>query len=87
MLDPGYADKALHRTEGRAVDHHRAVRLVVGADVFQFEAVGQVVVPPVYGAQLPEQYGIFDHKVELVLEGLLPVRCWSSAALLFDLAR
>jgi hypothetical protein len=46
------ADEALHRTEGRAVDHHRPVRLVVGAVVGEVEALGQVEVH-LHGAELP----------------------------------
>ena len=59
-----YAYKALHRAKGCAVDHHRAMWLVVGADVLQLEALGQVVIH-LYGAQLPgAAEGIFDHEVE-----------------------
>ena len=46
------ADEALHAAERRTVDHHRAVRLVVGADVAQVEADRQVVVD-LHGAELP----------------------------------
>ena len=63
MLDE-HADEALHRAEGRPVDHHGAVRLVVGADVFEFETVGQVVVH-LDGAELPRTAeGILHHEVE-----------------------
>ena len=46
------------------MDHHRAVGLVVGAGIFQFEALGQIIIY-LYSAQLPGPAdGIAHHKVE-----------------------
>ena len=50
---------------GRPVDHHRAMRLVVGADVFQVEALRQVVVE-LHGAELPfAADAVAHHEVDL----------------------
>ena len=38
------ADKALHRAKRSAVNHHRPVGAIVGADVFQIKAFGQIVI-------------------------------------------
>src|SRR5690606_24691842 len=46
------ADEALHPAEGGAVDDHRAVRLVVGADVLQAKTLREDVVD-LHGAELP----------------------------------
>src|SRR5438445_5322676 len=59
------ADKALHGTEGSAVNHHRPVRAVIGADVFQVKELGQVVVK-LHGAELPLTADAIAHdKVDL----------------------
>ena len=56
--------EAFHGAEGSAVDHDGAVFLVVAADVFEFEAFGEVVVD-LDGAELPTAAdGVFDHEVE-----------------------
>ena len=72
MLDQ-HTDEAFHGSEGRAVNHHRAVRLVVGADVFEAEALGQVVVD-LHGAELPfAADDILHHEVDLrSVEGRFP---------------
>src|ERR1051326_3624660 len=58
------ADEALERSEDRAVDHHRAVLGVVGADVLELEALGEVVVD-LHRAELPRPADRVGH---LVLE-------------------
>ena len=59
-----HGHEALHRAERRAVDHDRAVELVVGALVRQVEALREVVVH-LDGAQLPlAADGVLDHEVE-----------------------
>ena len=58
-------DKTLHRSEGRAVDHHGAVFAVVGAHVFQLKALRKVVIN-LHGSQLPTTSdGVAHHEVEL----------------------
>ena len=53
------------RAERRAVDHHRAVRLVVGADVVEVEALGELVVD-LHGAELPlAADDVLDDEVDL----------------------
>ena len=60
-----HADKALHRPEGRAVDHHWAVHLAVASLVGQIEALGQVVVH-LDRAELPfASDDVLDHEVDL----------------------
>ena len=51
MLDQD-AHEPLHAAERGAVDHHRPVRLVVGAGVLQPEPLGQDVIE-LHGAELP----------------------------------
>ena len=46
------ADKALEAAERRAVDQDRALALVVAVDIFQVEALRQIIIH-LYGAQLP----------------------------------
>ncbi len=59
-----HGHETLHRAEGRAVNHHGTVLLVVGAGVFELEALGQVVVH-LDGAELPAAAdGVLDHEVE-----------------------
>ena len=58
-----HADEALHRSERRAVDHHRAVHLAVASLVGQVEALRQVVVH-LNGAELPlASDDVLDHEV------------------------
>ena len=60
-----HAAETFHRTKGRAVNHDRAVGLVVGADVGEVEAYGQVVVD-LHGAELPfAADDVFDDEVDL----------------------
>src|SRR5207244_3695549 len=64
MLDQ-HAKEALDRTKQRAVNHHRAMRLVVLADEFKFETLGQIEIP-LDRAELPQTTdGIFNLKVDL----------------------
>src|SRR5438094_6340358 len=71
MLDQD-ADETLHRAEGGTVDHHWPMRAIVGADVFQLKALGQIVVE-LNGAELPlAADAIPDHEVNLwTIEGRL----------------
>ena len=69
-----YCHETLHRTERCAVDHDRAVQLVVGALVGQVEPFGQIVVH-LDGSQLPlAADGVAHHEVELrTVEGRFAV--------------
>jgi hypothetical protein len=60
-----HAHESLHRSERRTVDHHRPVRLVVGAGVAQVEPLGQVVVH-LHRAELPLAADhVLHHEVDL----------------------
>src|SRR3954468_11249995 len=64
MLDQ-HADEAFHAAERRAVDHDRAMGLVVGADVAQIETLGELVIH-LHGAKLPfAADDVFDDEVDL----------------------
>ena len=71
MLDQ-HAHEPLQRAERCAMDHHRPMRLVVGADVFQGEAfgAGQIVIE-LHRAQLPfAAEAVGDQKIGLgAIEG------------------
>src|SRR3546814_5075456 len=59
------ADEPLHAAERRAMDHDRAVRLVVRADVAEIEPLGELVVH-LHRAELPlPAEDILDHEVDL----------------------
>ena len=60
-----YSHETFHRTERGAVNHHGAVLGIVRTGVFEFEALGQVVVH-LDCAELPAAAnGVADHEVEL----------------------
>ena len=64
-----HPDKTFHRAERCPVDHHRAVRPVVGTDVIEIETFRQVVVQ-LHRAQLPfTSDAVADHEI-----GLGPVK-------------
>ena len=64
VLDEDAAEP-LHAAERGAVDHHGAVRVIVSADVFQLEPLGQVVVE-LHGAELPlAADAVAHHEVDL----------------------
>src|SRR5262249_47234702 len=44
--------EAFHRSKRSPMDHHRSMRLIVWADVFELEALGQIVIK-LHGAKLP----------------------------------
>ncbi len=59
------AHESLEAAEGRAMNHHGLMRGVVRADVFEAEALGQIVIE-LHGAELPfAAEAILHHKVEL----------------------
>ena len=74
-----HADEPFHRTERGAVDHDRSVPGVVGTDVFEIEALRQVVVD-LHRPELPlAADDVLDHEVDLRaveggLSGLLAER-------------
>ena len=64
MLDE-QPDEPLHRSEGCAVDHDRAMRLVVGPRVGEVEPLGQAVVD-LDRSQLPlTADDVLDHEIDL----------------------
>ena len=76
--------EALDRTENGTVEHHRAMPLVVGADVVELEALGEVEVG-LDGAELPRApEGILEVELDLrAVEGALPFRDGVGEPLLF----
>ena len=69
------------------MDHHRPVRAIVGADIFQVEAFGQVVIE-LHGAKLPfPADAVADHEVDLraVERGFPLLGCVVHAQALDDL--
>ena len=67
-----HGNETLQRAERGTVNHHRTVLLIVGACVFQLEALGEVVVN-LNGAELPAAAnGVLDHEVKFrAIEGCL----------------
>src|SRR5690606_19061514 len=59
------SDESLHRAEERPVDHDRAVRTVVGPDVFEAELFGQHEVELERGPLPLAAEGVDEHDVEL----------------------
>ena len=65
MLDQD-PDEAFQRSEGRAVDQDRPVRLVVRTDVFQFEPFGEIIIE-LDRAELPvASDDVLDNEIDFV---------------------